>query len=177
MQQLEHEVERVRQGDKDAFGTLIRAHEASLYRIAKSIVSSDEDCADAIQEAVLKAYRSIHTLREPRYFKTWLVRILVNECRSILRKRKQTVPFIELQHARAEEDDYMHIETQEIVDSLEEDLRIVVTLFYIEDLPLKEVADMLDQPIGTVKSRLYRARQKLAELLNVTNGSGKELTT
>lgn len=174
-QQLEQLAAQARQGNKDAFGTLIRTHEASLYRVAKSIVHSDEDCADAIQEAVLKAYRSIHLLREPKYFKTWLIRILVNECRALLRKKKKTVPFVELQHARTETDDYVHIETLEIVNALEEDLRIVVTLFYLEDLPLKEVADMLDQPVGTIKSRLYRARNRLADMLNIHNGSGKEL--
>ncbi|KJB88823.1 RNA polymerase [Paenibacillus sp. E194] len=175
MQQPEQLAARACKGDKDAFGTLIRTYEAPLYRVAKSIVHSDEDCADAIQEAVLKAYRSIHSLREPKYFKTWLVRILVNECRTLLRKKKQTVPFVELQHSKAEASEYEHIETLEIVNALEEDLRIVVTLFYIEDLPLKEVADMLDQPVGTVKSRLFRARNKLADMLHISRENGKEL--
>ncbi|MDR0270811.1 sigma-70 family RNA polymerase sigma factor [Paenibacillus sp.] len=162
-------------GDKNAFGTLIRAHEACLYRIAKTIVYSDEDCADAIQEAVLKAYRSIRSLREPKYFKTWLIRILINECRTLLRQKKITIPFTELQHTPTKSDDYGQMEMIDIVNHLEEDLRVVVTLFYIEDLPLKEIAELLDQPVGTIKSRLYRARSTLAKLLHVQNDVKKEL--
>lgn len=94
---------------------------------------------------------------------------------NIAAKEKQTVPFVELQHSKAEASEYEHIETLEVVNALEEDLRIVVTLFYIEDLPLKEVADMLDQPVGTVKSRLFRARNKLADMLHISRENGKEL--
>lgn len=174
-QELESLAALASKGDKNAFGTLIRAHEACLYRIAKTVVHSDEDCADAIQEAVLKAYRSIRSLREPKYFKTWLIRILINECRTLLRKKKKTVPFAELQHTPTESDDYGHIEMIDIVNHLEEDLQVVVTLFYIEDLPLKEIAELLDQPVGTIKSRLYRARWTLAKLLHIHNGGKKDL--
>lgn len=63
----------------------------------------------------------------------------------------------------------------DIVNHLEEDLQVVVTLFYIEDLPLKEIAELLDQPVGTIKSRLYRARWTLAKLLHIHNGGKKDL--
>ena len=75
------------QGDREAFIRLIRDIENSLYNTAKSMLRKEEDVADAIQETILNAYKSVHTLREPRYFKTWLFRILINECNTMLSRR------------------------------------------------------------------------------------------
>src|SRR5690606_27371521 len=87
-----NDVLKAKKGSNEAFSRLIRDMESSLYHAARSILKSDFDCADAIQETILKGYSSIHTLREPQYFKTWLIRILLNECKKISKKNQKVVP-------------------------------------------------------------------------------------
>ena len=77
---------------KTEFTAAVLAAEPTLYRVAKSMLGSEADCADAAQNAILRAWERLHTLREPQYFKTWLVRILINECSTILRGRRRLVP-------------------------------------------------------------------------------------
>lgn len=84
------------------------------------------------------------------------------------------VPLIELKQTQTTTDDYGHIEIQEVVDSLEEELRIIVILYYFNDLPIKRISQILEQPIGTIKSRLHRARLKLANLFELHDEHGKE---
>ncbi|GED14637.1 sigma-70 family RNA polymerase sigma factor [Aneurinibacillus migulanus] len=171
---MEDDIKQARNGNQEAFIRLIKINQASLYRVSKAIVKTDEDCADAIQETILKAYHAIHTLRDPNYFKTWLIRILINECKRILQRKKRLVPLIELKQTQTTTDDYGHIEIQEVVDSLEEELRIIVVLYYFNDLPIKRISQILEQPIGTIKSRLHRARLKLANLFELHDEHGKE---
>lgn len=159
------EVLRAKKGDKDAFVRLIRLSEQSMYQASKAILHSDNDCADAMQEAILKAYRSIRTLREPAYFKTWLIRILIHECNRLLQHKQKIIPFKELHIAIERDAGYTSIELKEAVRSLEPDLRIVIHLYYFSDWPIKDVSKALDLPEGTVKSRLYRARDLLHENL------------
>ncbi|WP_159888088.1 sigma-70 family RNA polymerase sigma factor [Paenibacillus puerhi] len=168
--QLEDDVKLARQGDREAFTRLIHRLENGLYGVARSMVTRDEDCADAIQETILKAYRGISALKEPAYFKTWLFRILINECNLILRKRKRTIPTESLPgklDAPGASHAYDRIDLRAVVDRLEETLRVVVTLHYFEDMPLKQIAQVLDTPEGTVKSRLHRARLLLAQWLEL----------
>ncbi|WP_249930653.1 sigma-70 family RNA polymerase sigma factor, partial [Paenibacillus polymyxa] len=92
---LETILHQARNGDRKAFVALMKHMESDMYGMARSILRSNEDCADAMQEAMLKAYKSLGELREPRYFKTWLLRILINECHLIIRKQKRVVPVAE----------------------------------------------------------------------------------
>ncbi|MGD8192368.1 sigma-70 family RNA polymerase sigma factor [Brevibacillus ginsengisoli] len=165
---LEENVQLAQNGDKDAFIRLINHIELKLYGVARAIVKRDEDCADAIQEAILKAYRALHTLKDPAYFKTWMFRILIHECQQILRRQKRIVTVSEFptrpSHSSS---DYERIDLREAVDRLEETLRIVITLHYFEDMPLKQIAELLETPEGTIKSRLNRARSTLAEWLKI----------
>ncbi|TCZ78980.1 sigma-70 family RNA polymerase sigma factor [Paenibacillus albiflavus] len=138
-----------------------------MYRVAKSFLKTDMECADAIQETILKAFQAIRSIKEPDYFKTWLIRILINVCQRMLKMNKQVIPMAELTERSYENKMQQGLELWEAVQSLEEELRIIVTLFYIEDVPLKDIALMLDVPEGTIKSRLYRAREKLVCFLSV----------
>lgn len=141
---------------------LIRRFEVNLYRVARAILKRDEDCADAMQDTVLIAYRSIRQLRQPAYFKTWLIRILINQCNQILRKRKKVFPFDDIRGLSAQSKEMEWIELKAAIDQLEESLRLVIILHYIEDLSVKEIAKLLELPEGTVKSRLHRARKILS---------------
>ncbi|MEK4075648.1 sigma-70 family RNA polymerase sigma factor [Paenibacillus sp. FSL M7-0656] len=150
------------QGDREAFIRLIRDIENSLYNTAKSMLRKEEDVADAIQETILNAYKSVHTLREARYFKTWLFRILINECNTMLSRRSLSTAYAEVPSEKREHSSpYDEVDMREAVDHLEESKRIVVVLHYFEDLSLRQVADALNISESAVKMRLTRARQEL----------------
>lgn len=151
--------------NKDQFTAQILEAESSLYHIAKSILRDDEDCADAMQNAVLHAYEKLHTLRNEKYFKTWLTRILINECYHILRSRKISVPYEDYFETseQAQKEDYS--EVYEAVMELEDIYRIPLVLFYVEGFSIKDVCQILKLSQSTVKMRLYRSRKLLKEKL------------
>ncbi|WP_429844767.1 RNA polymerase sigma factor [Brevibacillus sp. FIR094] len=166
--EVQQDIQLALDGSVEAFARVIQLYERTLYGVARTYVGRDEDCADVVQDTVMKAFRAIRTLREPAYFKTWMIQILINECRQWQRKKKRS-PTVELSPLRIEEKSvqapYEAIELTEAVWKLEHELRIVVWLHYYEDLPIKQVAFRVGVPEGTVKSRLYRARMLLAEEL------------
>ena len=106
-------------------------------------------------------YEKLSTLKKEKYFRTWITRILINECNGILRKRKNVIPYEEyMDNMRlTEEDRYSHLYMA--IMELPEDLRILVTLYYLEGFSQKEISEALDIPEGTIKSRLSRAREFL----------------
>ncbi|MDP5276403.1 sigma-70 family RNA polymerase sigma factor [Chengkuizengella axinellae] len=159
-------VKLAQKGDQDAFVLLIKNNENSMYRVARSFFKDDIDCADVIQETILKAFQSLKNLKEPKYFKTWLIRILINECKKMIISKKKVVNEV-VEETKV--DSYHSIEIQEAIDSLDVDIRTITVLFYLEDRPVKEIAKLLEIPEGTVKSRLNRARSKLANLLQSEN--------
>lgn len=163
----ELDVKLAKKGDKDAFGRLIEFNKVSMYRIALSMVKKKEDIEDAIQNSITKAYQDIIYLRKDEYFKTWLIRILINECKSILKNNSKLVHIEEINSETEIVQDFSSVEITCAVNSLEDDLRTVTTLFYFEDIPQKEIAKILDIPEGTVKSRISRARSRLYELLRL----------
>lgn len=166
--EVQQDIQLAQDGSVEAFARVIQLYERTLYGVARTYVGRDEDCADVVQDTVMKAFRAIRTLREPAYFKTWMIQILINECRQWQRKKKRS-PTVELSplqiERKSEQAPYEAIELTEAVWKLEHELRIVVWLHYYEDLPIKQVALRVGVPEGTVKSRLHRARVLLAEEL------------
>lgn len=160
------DVRLAKDGDKDAYERLIGSCKLSLYRVAKAILRDYQDIEDAFQETLIKAYRGMPHLKREDYFKSWIIRIMINECNSILRKKK-TVGYIEdFGSIPLEADDrYKNMEVQEIINSLEDELRVVTILYYYDDMPQREIARILHIPHGTVRSRLFRARQKLRNMI------------
>lgn len=148
---------------KEQLGALILSSERQLYATAKTILINDQDCADAIQETIVKAFSKIQTLRNDKYAKTWLIRILINECYTFLRKSSRLVSLEEMnEKAEIEADkktDYSDL--YRAVNSLKEELRLPVILYYIEDFSIKEIAQILEITEGAVQKRLARARGKL----------------
>lgn len=151
--------------DKEEFTKGVLAAEKSLYYVAKSILRNDEDCADAMQNAILSAYSSLHMLRQEEYFKTWLTRILINECYKLLRDRKSEVSYEEyMEHEEAETSGActgVFLEVQKLA----EQYRVPFVLHYIEGYQVKEIAEMLHTTEGSIKTRLYRSRNLLKEKL------------
>ncbi|MDR9854954.1 sigma-70 family RNA polymerase sigma factor [Paenibacillus sp. VCA1] len=163
----ESEVLRAQKGDKEAFISLIKRLELRMYNIARSIVKKEEDCADAMQETVLKAYRSLPTLQNPRFFNTWMCRILINECNTLLRKKSKTVSMAEppQEAVYVPQAADIRMDLRDAVDRLEETQRTIVILYYFEDMTIQQIADMLEMSAGAVKTRLYRARMTLSRRL------------
>lgn len=158
-------VAKAKGGNKEAFLEIINENRANIYRVAKGILRNEEDIEDAIQNTIINAYENIKTLKKDEYFKTWITRILINECNSIFRKNKRFVVLEEEGQGNGYKDDYENIDLTRAINSLNEELKATVVLFYFEDMTTKEIADILDVPEGTVRSRLTRARGKLREIM------------
>lgn len=159
-------VNQARAGSREAFIRLIRANETFLYAVAKGMLRSPSDALDAIQETILNAYQGIEKLREPAYFRTWLTRILINECRRIIRHNHKIVPAKEIfEQPTASAGLESDVELLDLLNGLDMEHKEVVVLFYMEDLSVKDIAHILDLTESGVKSRLHRARLKLAMLL------------
>ncbi|MDT9335346.1 sigma-70 family RNA polymerase sigma factor [Clostridium perfringens] len=158
-------VSQAKKGDKDAFLSLIDENRLSIYRVARGILNNKEDIEDAIQNTIIKSYEKIGTLKKDEFFKTWIIRILINECNLILRRNKKTIFLDKLENEESYSDDYGNIELTSVVNSLSEDLRITTVLYYFEDMSTKEISEMLNIAEGTVRSRLARAREKLRDFI------------
>lgn len=155
--------------DKSQENILIEAiyeNKSYFYRIAKRILQKEEDVEDAIQEMILKGYKAIGTLRNREYIKTWLTRILINQCNNIIKKNRDII-YSNDSISGIEELDYNKIEMVELINKLDSSLRVIAILFYYEDLPQKDISEILDIPIGTVKSRLSKVRSELKIMMGI----------
>lgn len=146
---------------KEQLGQIIIRSEDMLYHVAKTLLYNDADCADAIQEAIVKAFANLHTLRQDSYVKTWLVRILINECYAVMRREKRVVSLEDYQpqEQAAEPKDYSDL--YEALGQLPKESRLCVTLYYLEGYSVKETAELLGLTESAVKNRLSRARARL----------------
>ena len=155
---------------KEQLGELIIASEDTMYHIARTLLRHDADCADAIQEAIVRAFSRIGSLKKDKYAKTWLIRILINECYSILRGKKHNVSLDEIAEVTAEEKtDYSDL--YRALMSLPEKMRIAVALYYVEGYKVSEIARITGSTESMVKNRLFRARKKLRKELE--DGKGR----
>lgn len=147
----------------EEFAKIVTDTAAVMYRVSKSILKNDEDCEDAVQEAIAKAFSKLWSLKNESFAKTWLIRIVINECYSILRKKKNSFYNEEITLEEADSNDYS--ELYKALNELPADYRVTVVLYYIEGYSVKETAQILKVTEGTVKSRLSRGRKKLRGFL------------
>lgn len=154
---------RAMKQDKDAFVTLIDQQRGSMYKVAKTILKKEEDIADAMQETILDGWEKIYTLRKPEYFRTWLIRILINNCNAIYRQKSKIILNNEIILEETTDADYASVEWQEMMHSLNEKQRIVVELYYVEQFKIREIANILHISQSAVKSRLQAARKAIEE--------------
>lgn len=156
-------VKKAQRGDSEAFVALIEAHKNSMYRVAKGFFRNEDDIADAISETVLAAYENIAGLRRAEYFKTWLIRILINCCSQMLREQRRCSVSAELPEPCYLERDYAEAEFREMLSSFPEDCRTILLLYYGEQFTTREIAEILGMKENTVKSKLRRSREALRE--------------
>ncbi|MCY1712866.1 RNA polymerase sigma factor [Caproiciproducens galactitolivorans] len=147
----------------------VMKYQDSHYRLAYSIVKDPYDAQDIVQESITKAFSSKKSLKEPDYIKTWFYRIEVNTALDFLRKRNKTVLSDEemlSDQDSGECDQYTDFDLRKALEDLPVSYRSVVVLRYFEDLKIEEVAEVLNENVNTVKTRLYKALQKLRITMN-----------
>lgn len=155
---MEELIRRARAGDGAAFVELIEGQKGTLYKVARSYLHNDADAADAISETVLACFEKLDTLRQPQYFRTWLVRILIRKCQDMLRERRRSVPLEEVGPMAYTERGHARVEFLALLDSLDEKYRTVLLLYYGEGFTVREIAQAMALKEETVKTRLKRAR-------------------
>ena len=148
--------------DKDFFVKEIEAHSGMLYRVAYTILRNDDACKDALQDTALKAWEKRGTLKELRYFRTWITRILINTCYDTQRKRRRMVSIEDVPEPQVAAPD---ISLAIALQSLPEKLRLPLVLYYSEGLTYAEIAQTLRLPMATVRGRIHRAKGQLRKEL------------
>jgi len=165
-------------GNEDAIETLVRKHEAGVFRLALSVVGDPAEAVEITQETFLAALRALPAYQEKQSFKSWLYTIALNASRSRLRKRKfleklkqtaTTLFRLEHQKQALPEEVIMQSEQEAVIwqelNKLDERHRVVVVLRYFQDLPIAEIAEILNIHEGTIHSRLHTARERLRHAL------------
>lgn len=185
-------VERVQRGDKHAFELLVAKYQRRLARLISRFVRDAAEVEDVTQDAFIKAYRALPTFRGESAFYTWLYRIGINTAKNYLLALKRRAPTSTpldadeaeglegadlLQEASTPENELMSKQVVDVVNislrQLPDDLRTALTLREIEGLSYEEIADVMNCPIGTVRSRIFRAREAVAENLRPLLGTSK----
>ncbi|MCD8391374.1 MAG: sigma-70 family RNA polymerase sigma factor [Firmicutes bacterium] len=176
-------IKRCKNGDRQAFNEIFTQYQTQVVNMSYSLLSNREDALDAAQEVFVRVYRGIGGFKEKSSFSTWLYRITTNVCSDFLRKRQRSINALSIS-VNADEDDRdtdipdnsptpeEHAELNErqkalyaALGELKEEYRIVITLFDIEGLSYEEISQITKAPIGTIKSRLNRARSALKKIL------------
>ncbi|MGH8616597.1 MAG: RNA polymerase sigma factor RpoE [Burkholderiales bacterium] len=186
-------VERAQRGDQRAFGLLVSKYQGKLTRLLSRWIRDSGEVEDVAQEAFIKAYRALPNFRGDSAFYTWLYRIGINTAKNYLvalGRRPPTTGDVEAEDAENYEGGERlrdmntpesQLATKQIVatvnttlDALPEELRTAITLREIDGLSYEEIADVMNCPIGTVRSRIFRAREAIAEQLRPQLGTSKD---
>lgn len=186
-------VERAQRGDKHAFELLVSKYQRKLARLLSRFIRDATEVEDVTQEAFIKAYRALPTFRGDSAFYTWLYRIGINTAKNYLvamGRRAPTTTDIDSEEAEGFEDgdqlrDLNTPENQmmsrqvaetvnQTLEELPEELRTAITLREIEGLSYEDIANIMNCPIGTVRSRIFRAREAIAEHLRPLLGTSKD---
>lgn len=159
--QMKQLAKRAIQGDSDAFAQLIELNNQSMYKVARAYFTNDADIADVMSETILTCFEKIHTLRRPEYFKTWLLRILINQCNQMVREKNREVTIAEFADIMDESSQYALVEFKELLGQMDEKYRIVLVLYYVEGFKIKEIAELLNMKENTIKTHLKRGKNNL----------------
>lgn len=162
---IKHLVKKAQKGDSKAFLKIFQQYEEDIFRMAFIYVKNQEDALDVVQEVAYLSFKKIHTLKNPEYFKTWLMKITINCAVNIVKKNRkvmiQLIPKLEDLVGSCDEDISLSLSLQDLIDMLNEDEKSVVLLRFYKNFTFKEISEVLEIPLGTAKSVLYRALDKL----------------
>lgn len=163
-------IKRAKNGDAEAFIRLMEDNKESMKRVAFAYLKREEDVADAIQDTILDAFEHIQKLRKPEHFKTWLTRILLNNCGAIYRRNRKQPAYdmsAEEYESYSSQDGPLGVEAQsnlvfqDLLMNLPEDSRMIFQLYFGEQYTVSEIAETLKLNENTVKSRLHRGKEQL----------------
>ena len=163
-------VKKAKNGDEAAFIRLMELQSDCMYKMAKTILKNEEDVADAMAETVLTCWEKISTLKKDRYVKTWMIRILLNKCYDLLRRKELLLTEDTVSETGAREEGYGMAEWEQVLQSLDEKYRLVMLLYYVDGFKIREISEILDIPAATVKTRLVRGRKQLSEEMKMERG-------
>lgn len=155
-------VKLIKNGDLESLNYWIQEKKDKLYKISWSYLYNHDDIEDVFQNALIKSYENIKSLRKWNQFETWFISILINECRQYLRSQKRVVLQEDVEVYGYHKDDYNFFNE---IDSIDEIYKEVIILKYISGYSQEEISLILDIPLGTVKSRIYRGLRDLRKLL------------
>lgn len=160
---MKHLVQKAqKKHDQEAFVKLMDMNRQSMIKVAKSYLNNEEDVADAVQASILACYEKLDTLRQPQYFKTWLIRIVINKCKDILRQNRELHLMDEMPEPQAVDTIQADMEFMELLQEIDEKYRTILVLYYAEGFNTREIAELLELNERTVKTRLIRARERFA---------------
>jgi RNA polymerase sigma-70 factor (ECF subfamily) len=162
----EYLAKQASKGDEECFVELCNLLKTKLFRTAKGILGSESLALDAVSESVFRAFKSIKRLRETKYVETWFIRIQINVANDFYRRQKHEVVMEEVPDG-IYHDDHSELEFTQMIETLQPELREIISLKYYSGYTLREISEILNLPEGTVKSRLSRALNILRlEVLN-----------
>lgn len=172
-------VKKAIKGNEQAFEQLIIQESDKLYKTAFLYVRNKEDALDVLQEAVCKAFVGINKLKEPKYFSTWLVKILIRTAYEVLQKKKRTVltgeAFIQEITENECNQPEQDLDLTYAISQMDHHYQTVIILFYFHDLSIKTIAQKMQKPEGTIKTYLHRAKIELRSLLGGVGTYGHKM--
>ena len=152
---------------KNWFCDNIKNLENGMYRLSYSILKNEEDAQDAVQEAIYNAYKKLETLKDKRKFKSWIYKIVTNTSFEILRNKKNYID-IEQENIAAEKIDIdTNLTLWKAVQGLEQPYRTTITLFYYEDMSIKEISEITGSKVDAITKQLSRGRDKIKEVIDI----------
>ena len=178
-------IRQAQAGDRDAFAQIVLTQQHYVYSIAMSVLKNPEDAADLTQDAFIRLYRALPQYNGESRFTTWLYRLVVNLGRDELRRRGRQVQIVLPSSSEDEIDPMLGVadedrwsdpaqaldsrelrdQVRQALGQLEEHYRLVLTLYYFDDMKYADIAEVLDMPLNTVKSHIRRGKERLAALL------------
>lgn len=172
MNEWHKEIKKAQRGDKNSFLALFQSYQNDIYRLAYINVKNEEEALDIVQETAYRSFKSIKTLKEPKYFKTWLMKIAISCSIDLLRKKNKLVP-IEPQiinesitsNVTLDTNILLSLTLEDLIDELDVSEKNVVLLRFYQDYTFKEISNILEIPIGSAKTILYRALNKMKKSL------------
>lgn len=175
--EIKYRIERVKAGDREAFGPLVDVHKDMIYTVCLRMLNSEADAEEAAQDVFVKAFRSIGSFQAKAKFSTWLYRIAYNHCISEIRKKVKMIDLVdELPEGEVDEGEINGLESisagerskylRMAVDSLAETDAVVVTLFYYDELSLEEIAEVTGLSSSNIRIKLHRSRKKMYKVIS-----------
>lgn len=157
-------------GDKNAFDTLVETYKKELYAIAKSRLKIEADVEDAVQETLFSVYKDIWSLKNENHFKTWIVRILINNCNDIISENNGMILYFDdtaIERVEDDTDEYLKMEGDQdffdMIDFLSNEEKAIMIMRYSQDFNINDISNVLNIKEGTIRMKILRIKEKIKD--------------